>query len=99
MPHCLLCNADNLSIKEIESNIFRYQCSVCGPFILTRSCADDFKGEKLNILDRIKISTVLRNEYEKKGRKDPEKYLTLADLYSIVKNYRQLDPLEKINNA
>lgn len=45
------------------------------------------------------VSIVLRNKWEKQGRRYPQKALTEANLEQMISLYKHLDPIEKIDNA
>ncbi len=76
-----------------------YDCVRCGSVRLTQECHGDFEGEGFTTQDKKIISTCLRTEYERRGRKPLDKELTLGELRKMIEQYRPLDPLEKMDNA
>jgi len=95
---CHFCNSI-LSTEPTEHNsIVRFDCPGCGPVFLTEDAFDDIsagvKGLDLSIL-RI----ILRNQHEARRGRRPQKALTISDLHQLVKEYKPLSPIEKMDNA
>jgi len=98
---CLLCEND-VSYDDGMGNRptqTLYFCTRCGHIYLTRVAADDFEGANFSQHEKKIMSIVIRNESEKRSHRKPNKPLTLENLYQIVKQYRPLDPLAKMDNA
>ena len=98
---CLFCENNVVYDDDMRNRPYqtRYLCDRCGHVYLTYEASDDFEGT--NFLKREKkiMSIVIRNEFEKRSHRKPNKPLTLEDLKQIVKQYRRLDPLAKMDNA
>lgn len=75
-----------------------YDCPICGVVRLTREAADDL-GAHFNEEQKKIISIILRNIFEKNGRKMPAKPYSFADLIRFTGSYRALDAIEKMDNA
>ena len=76
-----------------------YRCDRCGMVNLEQDTADLLDARNFNQKERKIISIYIRNEYERRGRKPPRERLDLVFLDRIVKIYRELDALEKMDNA
>ena len=76
-----------------------YRCPRCGYVTLTEEAADDFEGEKFSESEKLAISIALRNNWERAGRPQTGKVLTLDDLHRIVEQSRPLSPTEKMDQA
>lgn len=99
---CFFCNTDISKIIEENKYDFsqsKYECPICGQVFLTTEAAEDFQGDKFTERQKRLISICLRNEYESRHRKWPEHKKTLDDLHQLVDQYREKDPLEKLDNA
>ena len=99
---CFFCNTDISKIIEKNKYDFsqsKYECPICGQVFLTTEAAEDFQGDKFTERQKRLISICLRNEYESRHRKWPEHKKTLDDLHQLVDQYREKDPLEKLDNA
>lgn len=97
---CHFCNHDvDRFENQFDISPKLYHCPVCGNVKMTGEAADDFEGENFKDEEKNIISISVRNDYENRGRKPPEKPLSLNDLHQYIKQYVPLDPLEKINNA
>jgi hypothetical protein len=94
---CYLCQ-QSVDIKHNQSDEIRYVCDRCGHVRLWREVAeaipDTFKKEELNIL-----SIINRIEWENNDRKYFIKPRELKELTEMVKNYKPLTALEKMDNA
>jgi hypothetical protein len=98
--YCYFC--DNLEIRAndgIPISDSNYMCDVCGPILLVEEAAEDFESSSFSKADKLAISITLRNEWERSGRKQPEKELTTSDLRNIASEYTPLDPIEKMDQA
>ena len=98
--YCYFC--DNLEINANDGTPIsdsNYKCDICGPILLDEDAAEDIKGGSFSKEDKLAISITLRNEWERNGRKQPEKELVTSDLRNIASQYKPLDPIEKMDQA
>jgi len=96
---CLFCNNDvtNDGGQGFRPTPTLYKCHRCGYIHLTGEAVDDF-DQYFSNRDKKAISIVVRNEYERKGGRNPV-VLTFERLKQIAKQYSPLDPLEKMDYA
>ena len=96
---CLFCNNDvtNDGGLGFRPTPTLYKCHRCGYIHLIGEAADVFDQHFSN-WDKKAISIVVRNEYERKGGKNPVA-LTFEKAEQIAKQYNPLDPLEKMDYA
>ena len=97
---CHFCNHD---LTSFEGQKYRptstlYHCSICGEIRLTKEAAADYDQAGFSDNQKKILSIVLRNEYERRGKKPPLMPFTLDDLHQKVKQYHPMDPLEKIDS-
>lgn len=99
--NCLFCTRDvtNDAEGKIRPSSTVYICKCCGFVNLEEEARDDFEAHYPNKKDRISISITLRNEWEIRKHKLSKTKLTLFDLEKIIKNYKPLSPLDKMDNA
>ncbi len=95
---CMFCEQEFEPSHDWE-DITRYECPRCGIVMLTREAAEDFEGENFKRHEKRIMSIVLRNQHERRRWKPPPQSLTLDDLRRIVKQYRVLDPLDKMDDC
>jgi hypothetical protein len=100
---CLLCalkisGVDHEGNSSIVNSTEFYYCDRCSYVYLTGTAASVVESrtdDEKNIL-----SITIRNEWERSGRKiSTENQKSSDDLKLIVKQFRPLDPLEKMDNA
>lgn len=99
---CCLCHNTNIThvYKQYDHLLpSQYKCPRCGPVYLTQACADDFPLEGFTDRQRAIVGIVLRNEYERRGKRPSREARTLDDLRRIMNQYRDKDPLEKMDQA
>lgn len=79
----------------------QYVCPRCGHVFLTRIAAEDLPEENWykNKQNRGIISITIRSQFERQGQKPFASPLSLDDLRRIVRQYKPLHPLEKLDNA
>jgi nucleoside 2-deoxyribosyltransferase len=98
--HCLFCEKQYALEDPSHGSKRQFVCARCGYVSLTEEAADDFEGEKFSASDKLAISITLRNNWERTGRKiTPSKMLTLDDFHLMVKQFRPLSPIEKMDYA
>ncbi len=95
---CMFCG-EAANLLSPGSVILSYTCERCGEYKLTLEAAEDFPGEEISQEGKQIISIVLRNAYERGGRKPPKEPLKLEHLLNAIQEYRQKDPLEKMDIA
>ena len=98
---CFFCGSKDIEIIEtgFEKIPFSYTCLICGHVKLTEEAADDFVGENFSKKDKLILSIVHRNDYEKKDKYKQSKPYSLEDLHRFINRYVIFDTIEKINNA
>jgi nucleoside 2-deoxyribosyltransferase len=98
---CLFCNNDvtNDGGHDFGPSQTLYMCHRCGFIHLTSEAVEDFDWGQFKEKDRKAISIILRNEWERRGRKRTGKKITFSDLEQIVSLFRPLDPIEKMDHA
>jgi hypothetical protein len=100
MPtQCLFCGEDLKGASEDTDAAVNYSCLRCGEICLTNECCEDFEGEAFSPEDKGVISIVLRNEYERRSPGARARALKLDDLHTMIRQYKPLEPLSKIDNA
>jgi nucleoside 2-deoxyribosyltransferase len=72
-------------------------CSRCGYVHLTREAYLRYDWETLDKNSKLAISITLRNDWERRGRKPPEREISAKDLEQIISNFHHLDPIEKMD--
>ena len=88
--------------KNMSEGLFvvRWQCPRCGPIYVFDSAIDSYFLASISENDKKKISICLRNDYE---RRDPDrpyvKIYNRADLIRFIETYREMDAIEKMDNA
>jgi len=97
---CLFCNRTDIQTFDegFESNV-SYECPVCGHIKLTEESAEDFVGESFSKKDKLTLSIMNRNLYEKRGKKPSKEPYTLDDINRIILQYSELDTIEKTDKA
>ena len=95
---CYFCDSEEISEEQgpVEKPT-SYKCPRCGYICLAEEATWD--QDFFNDDDKKIISIYLRNEYERRNRTPFTKRLARGDLMQTVKQYKPLDPLEKIDNA
>ncbi|MCD4675298.1 MAG: nucleoside 2-deoxyribosyltransferase [Desulfobacula sp.] len=103
---CLFCNNDvSNDFKKFGTNDppngNTYICARCGIVRLTYMAAQDFPGHNFSQKDKNAISITLRNEWERNGKNSNaiKSQRSFEDLEKIVRQYKPLDPLEKMDRA
>lgn len=98
---CLFCNEDvtNDGGVDFRPTQTLYMCLRCGLVHLEREAGLYIDSNTFTTKDRVAISTTLRNEWERKGRRHSGAKLTFADLEQIKDQFCPLDPIEKMDNA
>jgi hypothetical protein len=102
MPiRCLFCNQDVTGEggKSLIPSKTLYMCKRCGLVRLEEEAAADFARELFKEEDKRAISITLRHEWERSGRRDSGRALTLLDIKNIVSQYRPINPIDKMDNA
>ncbi len=98
---CHFCNKGVTSWNDgsMPSSSF-YMCKRCGLVRLTKEAASDFEEADFTSDDKMVISITLRNRWELEGRPETtENKLMIGDLNLIVSQFRNLDPIEKMDHA
>jgi len=97
---CLFCGKDVTNDGAFKPTQTLYQCKRCGYIHLEREAVEDFESMKLSESDLTALSITLRNEWERKGRPiGAGKRLMSSDLRHIIRQFRPLDPIEKMDYA
>jgi nucleoside 2-deoxyribosyltransferase len=99
---CYFCDYDGVTDvyeQYLGSKPPAYRCDRCGMVNLEQDTADLLETRDFNQKEKQIISIYIRNEFEKRGRKPPRDRLDMAFLDTIVRTYRELDALEKMDNA
>ena len=96
---CLFCGKPAGNQELRYGSRAHYRCPRCGYVSLTEEAASDFEGEKFSEGEKLAISIALRNSWERSGRPQTGKVLTLDDLQRIVEQSRPLSPTEKMDQA
>lgn len=97
---CYFCDFEpitNLEDPGAGRKSYSYTCIRCGHVFLSRDTADNIEARKFDERQKNIISVQIRNEYEKRAQRNATKPLSMEDLNNIVNNYRQLDPLDKLD--
>jgi nucleoside 2-deoxyribosyltransferase len=74
-----------------------YNCPRCGEVWITRTAVASI--EQISERDKLVISIVLRNEYERRGQKPRDQPVTLDDLKGMIASHRHLDALDKMDQT
>ena len=96
---CLFCEMQITLSDDSQGSRRHYVCGRCGLISLTEEAADDFEGDKFSTSDKLAISTTLRGNWERSGKKLTGKPLTLDDLHQIVGQFRPLSPTDKMDHV
>lgn len=98
---CHFCGkTQGVSDETKEDFSISYNCPRCGPVRLHVDAHNYIEeGTNLPENDRRIISICLRNNYERRGPEGSNKGLIFPDLTQIVKTYREMDAIEKIEIA
>ena len=96
---CYFCNTKLLDPQVPSPKPPSYTCPICGYVHLEQEDAEDIEGESFTEEQRKIISICIRNEYERRDRKPFAKPLTIEDLHQIIKQYRPLDALDRMDKA
>jgi len=100
MKKCHFCDSTEITKVRMKNEaLTSYMCPICKWVILQQESAEDFKRHGYTGKDKKVISICIRNKYELLGEKAFPQPLTLEDLDQMKKQYRLLDPLEKMDNA
>ncbi len=99
---CYFC--DSLSIADVKAPLVdsgpqSYLCRKCGHVFLDPDTALSSKIKSFTENQKKIISIYIRNEYERSDRRAFVKALNLQNLDQIIKQYRPLDPLDKMDNV
>jgi hypothetical protein len=97
---CLFCNKDvtNDGGEGFRPSQTLYMCKRCGYVLLTDEAVENFDLQRFSSEDKAAISITLRSNWERDGKHYREdRKLTSADLKHIVSQFRQLDPIEKMD--
>jgi len=95
---CYFCDSED--IREEQGPAGKptsYMCPRCGHICLALEAT--WNNDLFNDDEKKIISIHLRNEYERRNRAPFTKQLARGDLKQIAKQYKPLDPLDKIDNA
>ncbi len=102
---CYFCMLSD-GVTEISRNtsegrlLVRWQCPRCGPIYVSDLAIDSYFLASISENDKKKISICLRNDYE---RRDPDrsyvKIYNRIDLMRFIETYREMDAIEKMDNA
>lgn len=101
MDKCFFCGSTELrDTASHAGGLYMYKCPVCGWVRLRGDTLvlGDYLGSLSGREKRI-ASICLRNEHERRGANQPKESLTLDQLELMVKQYRELDALEKMDKA
>ena len=93
---CIFCPL-NVPEAQLIDDSKSYNCPRCGEVWITRTAA--VCAETTPERDKLIISIVLRNEYESRGRILRQQPLASEDLERMVNNYRNLDAIDKMDQA
>lgn len=94
-----------LSQERVQDQYLKfcnYKCGICGDITLkdwTREFGELEVGSLFSNNDKMIIRIVLRNEHERRKGSPPTRALSMKELSDIVKQYRELDALEKMDKA
>jgi nucleoside 2-deoxyribosyltransferase len=89
----------NYRKKKYDSSYTFYHCPVCGEIRLTEEAVNNYKSWNFSKRDDRIISCVLRNEYQKRGNKPPDRPIDIDYPHRVVDQYVPLTPLEKLDYA
>lgn len=97
---CFFCGSKDIEIIEtgFEETPFSYICLICGHVKLTEEAAEDFIEENFSKENKLILSIVHRNDYEKRKKQQSEPY-SLEDLHRLINRYVILDPIEKMGSG
>lgn len=95
---CYFCNSNQITIEEIyyKEKPRSYLCPKCGHIYVTEEVMD-FKIPRFTEEEKRIISIVIRNEYERRGKKLSNKPLTTDYLDQIIEQYPRYDALDKMD--
>lgn len=100
ITNCLLCGKEvpgsDHEGYNIDNSTQFYYCNRCSYVYLTNTAASVVGS--YSVEDKNVISITLRNEWERTGRKTPDAKSS-DDLKQIIKQFKPLDPLEKMDHA
>jgi hypothetical protein len=105
---CYFCDSTITDVRHSELPLpkhirsYAYNCPICGLVWLRDDFLEMIRFEREPVFspeDKEIIRICLRNAHEQRGEKASPKPLTLSDLGEMVKQYRQLDPLEKMDKV
>ncbi len=101
---CHFCNSGeikNVNVNQYDplGNPMSYDCPSCGFINLTEEAIDLITGGNFTKEEKKIISIVIRNEWETRRRKPSAKALTTNYLDQILKQYRPLDALDRMDKA
>jgi nucleoside 2-deoxyribosyltransferase len=82
-----------------EGDYFRYRCKICGYVYCAFDHISHLQGRKFTDEEKKIICINLREGFERRGKTQLAKPLTITNLNDIIYNYRPLDPLEKLDKA
>lgn len=97
---CYFCDSKIIvSRNDHSGKPMIYKCPRCGHVELTEEAAFMIQRQPSTKEQNRIISIVIRNEYERRGQKPSAGPLTTEDLPQIIKQYRPLGALERMDKA